>query len=187
MPRHVAVIMDGNGRWAESRGLSRIEGHREGLEAVRAVVRAAGDLDLEYLTLYAFSLENWNRPQAEVAELMRLLDHYLEVELEEVMENDIQVRAIGRLDRLPPSVRRRGQPLPGPDLRAVLRRAGGDRRRGASAAPGRRPRQGRPREPRREDLRRVPLRPRAAGSGPVDPHGGRISHLELPSLADCVL
>jgi len=107
MPRHVAIIMDGNGRWAERRGLSRIEGHREGLEAVRAVVRAAGDLDLEYLTLYAFSLENWNRPQAEVTELMRLLDHYLEVELEEVMENDIQVRAIGRMDRLPPSVRRR--------------------------------------------------------------------------------
>ena len=107
MPRHVAIIMDGNGRWAERRGLSRIEGHREGLEAVRAVVRASGDLDLEYLTLYAFSLENWNRPQAEVTELMRLLDHYLEVELEEVMANDIQVRAIGRLDRLPPTVRRR--------------------------------------------------------------------------------
>jgi undecaprenyl diphosphate synthase len=105
--RHVAIIMDGNGRWAERRGLSRIEGHREGLEAVREVVRAAGDLGIEVLTLYAFSLENWNRPQAEVAELMRLLEHYLEVELPEVIRNDIEVRAIGRLDRLPPSVRRR--------------------------------------------------------------------------------
>jgi undecaprenyl diphosphate synthase len=107
MPRHVAIIMDGNGRWAERRGLSRIEGHREGLEAVREVVRAAGDLGVEVLTLYAFSLENWNRPQSEVAELMRLLEHYLAVELPEVIRNDIEVRAIGRLDRLPPSVRRR--------------------------------------------------------------------------------
>jgi undecaprenyl diphosphate synthase len=106
-PRHVAIIMDGNGRWAERRGLSRIEGHREGLEAVREVVRAAGDLGIEVLTLYAFSLENWNRPQAEVAELMRLLEHYLEIELPEVIRNDIEVRAIGRLDRLPPAVRRR--------------------------------------------------------------------------------
>ncbi len=106
-PRHVAIIMDGNGRWAERRGLSRNAGHREGLEAVRAVVRAAGDLGLEVLTLYAFSLENWNRPQSEVSELMRLLDHYLEVELDEVVENDIRVRVIGRLDRVPPSVRKR--------------------------------------------------------------------------------
>ena len=106
-PRHVAIIMDGNGRWAERRGMSRIEGHREGHEAVREVVRAAGDLGIEVLTLYAFSLENWNRPQAEVAELMRLLEHYLEIELPEVIRNDIEVRAIGRLDRLPPSVRRR--------------------------------------------------------------------------------
>ena len=107
MPRHVAIIMDGNGRWAERRGLSRNAGHREGLEAVRAVVRAAGDLGLEVLTLYAFSLENWNRPQSEVSELMRLLDHYLEVELDEVVEKNICVRVIGRLDRVPPSVRKR--------------------------------------------------------------------------------
>jgi undecaprenyl diphosphate synthase len=107
MPRHVAVIMDGNGRWAQQRGRSRIEGHREGLEAVRAIVRAAGDFGVEVLTLYAFSLENWNRPQAEVTELMRLLDHYLEVELEEVMRNDIEVRVVGRLDRVPLGVRKR--------------------------------------------------------------------------------
>jgi undecaprenyl diphosphate synthase len=107
MPRHVAVIMDGNGRWAERRGLSRIDGHREGLESVRAVVRAAGDLGVDYLTLYAFSLENWNRPQAEVSELMRLVEDYLDSELEEVMRNDIEVRTIGRPERLPPSVRAR--------------------------------------------------------------------------------
>jgi undecaprenyl diphosphate synthase len=107
LPRHVAVIMDGNGRWAERRGLSRIEGHRAGLEAVRAVVRAAHELAIRNLTLYAFSLENWSRPKAEVDELMRLLEHYLEAEREEVMRNRIRVRAIGRADLLPPGVRRR--------------------------------------------------------------------------------
>ena len=107
LPRHVAVIMDGNGRWAERRGLSRIEGHRAGLEAVRAVVRAGHELAIRNLTLYAFSLENWSRPKAEVDELMRLLEHYLEAEREEVMRNRIRVRAIGRADLLPPGVRRR--------------------------------------------------------------------------------
>ncbi len=107
LPRHVAVIMDGNGRWAERRGLSRIEGHRAGLESVRAVVRAAHELGIQALTLYAFSLENWNRPKAEVEELMRLLEHYLESELEEVMRNGIRVRALGRLDLLPQGVRKR--------------------------------------------------------------------------------
>ncbi|MDJ0852921.1 MAG: isoprenyl transferase [Myxococcota bacterium] len=107
IPRHVAVIMDGNGRWALERGLSRVEGHRRGLESVRAVVRAAHELGVKTLTLYAFSLENWNRPKAEVEELMRLLDHYLEAELDEVDRNGIQVRAIGRLDRLPESVQQR--------------------------------------------------------------------------------
>ena len=101
IPRHVAIIMDGNGRWAERRGLSRIEGHRAGLESVRATLRSAHELGISYLTLYAFSLENWNRPKLEVDELMRLLDQYLESELQEVMRNRIRVRAIGRLDRLP--------------------------------------------------------------------------------------
>jgi undecaprenyl diphosphate synthase len=107
IPRHVAIIMDGNGRWAESRGRSRIEGHREGLEAARAVVRAAHELGVRVLTLYAFSIENWNRPKAEVDELMRLLAHFLDAELAEVMRNGIQVRAIGRLDKLPPAVAER--------------------------------------------------------------------------------
>jgi undecaprenyl diphosphate synthase len=107
LPRHVAVIMDGNGRWAERRGLSRIEGHRAGLESVRAVLRAAHELAIRNLTLYAFSLENWSRPKLEVEELMHLLEHYLEAEREEVMRNGIRVRAIGRADLLPPGVRRR--------------------------------------------------------------------------------
>lgn len=106
-PRHVAIIMDGNGRWAESRGKSRNEGHREGLEAVREVVQAGVDLGVEYLTLYAFSIENWNRPQDEVTELMRLLDHYLEVEIDEVVARGVKVEVIGRLDRIPVLVRKR--------------------------------------------------------------------------------
>ena len=77
VPQHVAIIMDGNGRWAESRGRERNEGHREGIESVRAVVRASNELGIRYLTLYAFSMENWNRPKAEVGELMNLLEHYL--------------------------------------------------------------------------------------------------------------
>jgi len=107
IPRHVAIIMDGNGRWAEGRGLSRIEGHRAGLESVRAVVRAAHELGVRWLTLYAFSLENWNRPKHEVDELMRLLERYLELEIDEVHRNGIQVRAIGRMDRLAASARAR--------------------------------------------------------------------------------
>ena len=104
IPRHVAIIMDGNGRWAESRGKSRLEGHRQGLSRVRDVVRAANELSIEYLTLYAFSLENWNRPRLEVDGLMSLLMDYLATELDEVDRNGIQLRTIGHKERLPPSV-----------------------------------------------------------------------------------
>jgi undecaprenyl diphosphate synthase len=107
LPRHVAIIMDGNGRWAEARGLERNAGHRAGVEAVKATVRAANELGIPRLTLYSFSSENWNRPKSEVQELMRLLDQYLETEVDEVMRNGIRVQAIGRLDRLPPPVRKR--------------------------------------------------------------------------------
>lgn len=107
LPRHVAIIMDGNGRWAEARGLTRVEGHRHGLESVRAVVRASNELGIEVLTLYAFSEQNWNRPKDEVEELMRLLEHYLDTELDEVHRNGIRVRAIGRLDRLLPNLRQK--------------------------------------------------------------------------------
>lgn len=107
IPRHIAIIMDGNGRWAESRGLERVEGHRAALESCREVLRSASDLGVEYLTLYAFSLENWNRPKAEVRELMHLLETYLDEEIEEVDRNGGRVLAIGRNDRLPPSLRAR--------------------------------------------------------------------------------
>ena len=104
LPRHVAVIMDGNGRWARSRGLSRIEGHRRGKEAVRAVVETARRLGIPYLSLYAFSTENWNRPSDEVSALMGLLQRYLKTELRKMMRNQIRLVAIGNLRRLPRSV-----------------------------------------------------------------------------------
>jgi len=107
LPGHVAIVMDGNGRWAQARGLPRVEGHRAGLESVRAVVRSAHELGIRYLTLYAFSLENWSRPKPEVDALMRLLEQYLDSEIDEVMRNGIRVRAIGRLERLSPLVRKK--------------------------------------------------------------------------------
>lgn len=106
IPRHVAVIMDGNGRWARKRMLNRIEGHRRGIESVRAVVRTAGELGIEYLTLYAFSKENWKRPKAEIAALMHLLGRFLREEIGELNDNNVRLRAIGVLDDLPPRVLR---------------------------------------------------------------------------------
>jgi len=106
LPRHVAIIMDGNGRWAQRRGLSRIEGHRRGKESVRAVVEAARRLGIPYLSVFAFSTENWQRPPREVNALMSLLRHYLRSEVKRLMKNEVQVRAIGDLSRLPETVRR---------------------------------------------------------------------------------
>ncbi len=106
LPRHVAVIMDGNGRWAQRRGLSRIEGHKRGKEAVRTIVEAGRELGLAYLTLYAFSSENWQRPPHEVRALMGLLNRYLRTELRRMMRYDIRLRAIGNLERLPANVRK---------------------------------------------------------------------------------
>jgi len=107
LPRHVAIIMDGNGRWAEARGLPRIAGHREGSESVRAVTREARRIGVEALTLYAFSAQNWARPPDEVAALMQLLAEYLDSERAEIMENDIRLGAIGEIHRLPAFVRER--------------------------------------------------------------------------------
>ena len=104
LPRHVAIIMDGNGRWAEQRGLPRVAGHREGSEAVRAVTRTARRVGIQALTLYAFSAENWARPEDEVGALMELLAEFLESERGEMMENRIRLNAIGELSRLPPRV-----------------------------------------------------------------------------------
>ncbi len=104
VPRHVAVIMDGNGRWATRRGLPRVAGHSEGVKAVRDVVRTAGELGVQFLTLYAFSSENWRRPHQEVSTLMTLLERSIERELPELMERRVRFRAIGRPEGVPPRV-----------------------------------------------------------------------------------
>ncbi|WP_295136870.1 isoprenyl transferase [uncultured Reyranella sp.] len=99
-PHHVAIIMDGNGRWAKARGLPRVAGHRRGADAVRRVVRGAGELGIPVLTLFAFSTENWTRPADEVADLMGLLRHYLRSELDELRKNGARLRVIGNRDGL---------------------------------------------------------------------------------------
>lgn len=106
IPQHIAVIMDGNGRWAKARGRFRIEGHRAGIKTVRQIVRACGELGVRFLTLYSFSIENWKRPQREVRALMVLLKTFLKRELKELMENNVRLRAIGRIQDLSPDVRR---------------------------------------------------------------------------------
>jgi undecaprenyl diphosphate synthase len=102
-PRHVAIIMDGNGRWAKERGLPRIKGHEQGAESVRAVTEACVEIGVEFLTVYAFSTENWKRPEAEVAALWALLEHFIEQEMPTLMKNNVRLNAIGRLHELPES------------------------------------------------------------------------------------
>jgi len=106
LPRHVAVIMDGNGRWAKKKGLDRIAGHRKGVESVRDVVRTSRELGIKWLTLYAFSEENWKRPKYEVKALMSLLNRYLKAELNEMLDNGIRLACIGQTEKLPPDVQR---------------------------------------------------------------------------------
>ena len=105
LPRHVAIIMDGNGRWAKKRHLPRLQGHRVGRESVRTVVRTAAKIGIPYLTLYTFSLENWKRSKEEVGGLMMFLEEVLRAEFEELDENGVQLHAIGRLDMLPANTR----------------------------------------------------------------------------------
>lgn len=105
LPRHVAIIMDGNGRWAKKRFLPRLEGHRNGAKTVRMVVEEARRLGIRHLTLFAFSTENWRRPEEEVGGLMHLFVQHLESELELLLKNDIRLRAMGNLTRLPKAVR----------------------------------------------------------------------------------
>jgi undecaprenyl diphosphate synthase len=106
LPAHIAIIMDGNGRWAGRRRLPRVAGHRAGIGPVRSTVETCARLGIKVLTLYAFSVENWKRPRAEVETLWRLLRYYLQHELPSLQKNDIRVQAIGRLDALPSQVRR---------------------------------------------------------------------------------
>src|SRR3954467_15774933 len=100
LPAHIAIIMDGNGRWAAQRHLPRVEGHRAGIESVRSVVETSARLGIDVLTLYAFSIENWKRPRAEVAMLMMLLKQYLRSELKTLLDNNIRFHTIGRTDEL---------------------------------------------------------------------------------------
>src|SRR5829696_10560529 len=104
LPQHVAVIMDGNGRWAAQRHLPRVEGHRAGIESVRDVVETSARLGIRVLTLYAFSVENWKRPRAEVNTLMMLLKRYIRLELGTLLKNNIRFRVIGRAEELAPDV-----------------------------------------------------------------------------------
>src|SRR6266540_4555277 len=105
LPAHIAIIMDGNGRWAAQRHLPRVEGHRAGIDSVRDVVETSARLGIDVLTLYAFSIENWKRPAAEVSTLMLLLKRYLRSELNTLLKNDIRFRVIGRMEELGRDVR----------------------------------------------------------------------------------
>ena len=106
LPLHVAVIMDGNGRWARERGLLRVEGHRRGAESARSIIKAAAEVGVKYLTLYTFSMENWNRPRSEVTAIMLFLSQYLKSEARELNKNNVRLEAIGQIHRLPDSAQR---------------------------------------------------------------------------------
>ena len=101
IPRHIAIIMDGNGRWAERCGLPRTAGHRQGVEAVRRAVRAAGEMGVEYLTLYSFSTENWNRPKSEISELFSLIRMFIRRDLADLHKNNVRIMIIGDRERVP--------------------------------------------------------------------------------------
>jgi undecaprenyl diphosphate synthase len=105
IPRHIAIIMDGNGRWAKQRGLPRLEGHRAGAESVREVMEACIELGVDYLTLYAFSSENWSRPETEVKALMNLLDRFLNEKAKDLDRQNVRLLAIGQIERLPAKTR----------------------------------------------------------------------------------
>jgi len=119
LPAHIAIIMDGNGRWAAQRHLPRVEGHRAGIDAVRDTVETAARLGIRVLTLYAFSVENWKRPAAEISTLMMLLKRYLRSELKTLLTNDIKFNVIGRMDDLAPDIQ--------DELRAAMDRTMNDR------------------------------------------------------------
>lgn len=107
VPRHIAIIMDGNGRWAKQRGLPRIAGHRAGTENIRRIVSQSADLGVRYLTLYAFSTENWTRPSAEVSGLMRILSEFLDRELQSLHRENVQIRHLGRMENVSPFLQRK--------------------------------------------------------------------------------
>ncbi len=105
LPQHVAIIMDGNGRWARHKGLSRVKGHQEGINSVREIVKAAGEVGVSYLTLYTFSTENWKRPKSEVTALMRLLLKTIRAEVDDLNKNNVRLQVLGNLADLPLAAR----------------------------------------------------------------------------------
>ena len=105
IPTHIAIIMDGNGRWAKKRGLPRLAGHRAGTENLRRVIRACVEFGIQYLTIYAFSTENWGRPNDEVEGLMQILEEVIDEELQELHQEGVRLKHIGRLERLEPTLR----------------------------------------------------------------------------------
>jgi undecaprenyl diphosphate synthase len=107
VPQHIAIIMDGNGRWAKARGLPRTEGHRQGTENLRRIIRACVEFGVEILTIYAFSTENWKRPPLEVRLLMTILETVIDRELRELNENGVQIRHIGKLDQIAPALQKK--------------------------------------------------------------------------------
>ena len=131
LPRHVAIIMDGNGRWAKAHKLAVAQGHRQGTEALRAIIRESSDIGIEALTIYAFSTENWRRSRAEVSALMSLLLEYFTSEIDELDEKNVCIRILGDKDGLPAP--QRDALIAAAQHRHQLRRAGGNRARGADA------------------------------------------------------
>src|SRR3989339_1978744 len=109
IPQHIAIIMDGNGRWAQAKGLPRIAGHKEGAESVRAILKACAEFGVKYLTVYAFSTENWGRPQEEVDFLMELFANTIDNEMEELMKNSVRLQFLGRLEKFSPALREKMQ------------------------------------------------------------------------------
>ncbi|MCB4203932.1 isoprenyl transferase [Deferribacterales bacterium Es71-Z0220] len=107
LPKHIGIIMDGNGRWAKRRGLPRVFGHKEGVKAVKRIVSYAAERGIKYLSLFAFSTENWNRPKDEVSALMKLLNEYLQKEINELIEKGVSLRVSGRVDMLPDETRQK--------------------------------------------------------------------------------
>jgi undecaprenyl diphosphate synthase len=178
VPRHVAIIMDGNGRWAAARRLPRVAGHRAGAQAVRRTIEAAIRNGVEWLTLFAFSSENWRRPEDEITDLTGLLRHYLRTEVAELHRERVRLRSIGDRSRF------------GPDIALELEQAETLTRNNTRlnlnvALSG----GGRPAGPRcgdRGNVQHLSVHRRHAGPGPGDPHQRRAPGVQFPALAICL-